>query len=397
MANLLEKLKAASTVEYTNTLQNSEIFKDAFVAPTLVPMLNVALSGELAGGLTAGVTMWAGPSKHFKTLFSMICAKAYLDKYKDAVLLFYDTEFGAGLKYFKNIGIDPKRVLHTPITNIEIMKHDIVTQLKQIGRGDRVCILVDSFGNMASSKEVEDAEEGKQVTDMTRAKAMKSLFRMIGPHLVIKDIPLVCVNHTYKTLEMFSKDVVSGGTGAVYNSNQVFIIGRQQEKEEKTIIGYNFIINVDKSRFVKEKSKIPISVTFENGISTWSGLLDIALESGHVTNPSKGKYSLKGSKKLYTMVETNSKEFWGNVLLDETFQQWIQKQYSLDNSNLLNTELTDDDVAAEFSAAKAPKAKVEEVVEPTDNARSLRRQARLSDAARKQLKTPGRKKEKRRA
>ena len=126
-------------------------------------------------------------------------------------------------------------------------------------------IVVDSVGNLASKKEVEDASEGKSVADMTRAKQMKSLFRMVTPHLTIKDIPMVVVNHTYSEIGLFPKQIVSGGTGLIYSADNIFIIGRQQEKDGNEVTGFNFIINVEKSRFVREKSKIPIEVSFEGG------------------------------------------------------------------------------------------------------------------------------------
>ena len=102
---------------------------------------------------------------------------------------------------------------------------------------------------------------------------------------------MIVVNHTYKEIGMFPKDIVGGGTGSYYSADNIFILGRQQEKEGTEITGYNFIINVEKSRYVKEKSKIPVSVSFDGGISKWSGLLDIALDSGHVIKPSNGWYS----------------------------------------------------------------------------------------------------------
>ena len=151
-------------------------------------------------------------------------------------------------------------------------------------------IIVDSVGNLASKKEVEDALEGKSVADMTRAKQMKSLFRMITPHLTIKDIPAIVVNHTYKEIGLFPKDVVSGGTGIYYSADNIWIIGRQQDKKGTEIKGYHFVINIEKSRYVKEKSKIPISVTWEGGVSKFSGLLDVALAGGHVVKPSNGWY-----------------------------------------------------------------------------------------------------------
>ena len=275
----LDKLKKNSTIKQTEILSKSKFLNNKDVVQTTVPALNVALSGKLDGGLSTGLTVFAGPSKHFKTAFAMLLSKSYLDKYDDGVVLFYDSEFGAPQGYFDSFGIDTDRVVHTPVTDIEQLKHDVMSQLQGIERGDRVIIIVDSVGNLASRKEVEDAIDGKSVADMTRAKQMKSLFRMVTPHLTIKDIPAVVVNHTYKEIGLFPKDVVSGGTGVYYSADNIFIIGRQQEKEGKEVVGYNFIINVEKSRFVREKSRIPIEVTWEGGISKWSGLLDMALES----------------------------------------------------------------------------------------------------------------------
>ena len=322
----LDKLKKNSTIKQTEILSKSKFLNNKDVVQTTVPALNVALSGKLDGGLSTGLTVFAGPSKHFKTAFAMLLSKSYLDKYDDGVVLFYDSEFGAPQGYFDSFGIDTDRVVHTPVTDIEQLKHDVMSQLQGIERGDRVIIIVDSVGNLASRKEVDDALDGKSVADMTRAKQMKSLFRMVTPHLTIKDIPAVVVNHTYKEIGLFPKDVVSGGTGVYYSADNIFIIGRQQEKEGKEVVGYNFIINVEKSRFVREKSRIPIEVTWEGGISKWSGLLDMALESGHVVKPSNGWYAKSGDDdaKKVRIKDTYNKEFWIPILSDKSFIKWIE-------------------------------------------------------------------------
>ncbi len=255
MSDLLNKLRKNSTIKDTDILADSKFFNEKDTISTTVPAINIALSGKINGGFAPGLTIWAGPSKHFKTSFSLLMAKAYMDKYSDAVLMFYDSEFGTPQSYFDSFKIDTSRVLHTPITDIEQLKFDIMSQLEQIGRGEHVMIIIDSVGNLASKKEVDDALKQNSAADMTRAKQLKSLFRMVTPHLTIKDIPMVVVNHTYMTQEMFSKPVVSGGTGIYYSADNIFILGRQQEKDGKDVVGYNFIINVEKSRFVKEKSK----------------------------------------------------------------------------------------------------------------------------------------------
>jgi len=348
--SILDKIKKNSSIKESAILSKSKFFLGKDMIPTAIPIINVALSGRLDGGLTPGLTMWAGPSKHFKTAFSLLMAKSYLDKYKDAALLFYDSEFGTPQSYFDSFGIDANRVLHTPLTDIEQLKFDIMQQLTQLERDDKLIIIIDSIGNLASKKEVEDALEGKSVADMSRAKQVKSLFRMVTPHLSLKDIPMIVVNHTYKEIGLYPKDIVGGGTGSYYSADNIFIIGRQQEKEGTEVIGYNFIINVEKSRYVKEKSKIPVSVSFDGGISKWSGLLDIALESGHVIKPSNGWYSKvdkttgEVEEKKYRIKDTDSKEFWIPILKDKSFQEFIETKYRVAAGNIMQGDIDDEAV-----------------------------------------------------
>jgi RecA/RadA recombinase len=338
---LMERLHKAGSIKSTQ-LTKSSLFTEKDEIPTAVPMVNVALSGRLNGGLTNGLTVLAGPSKHFKTAFGLLMMKAYMDKYPDAICLFYDSEFGTPEHYFSSLKIDTDRVIHIPIKNVEELKFDLVKQLEEIAVEDKVYVMIDSIGNLASKKELDDARDEKSVADMTRAKQLKSLFRMITPYLAMKDVPLVAVNHTYQTQEMFSKAVVSGGTGVYYSADNIWIIGRQQEKKGTEIEGYNFIINVEKSRFVKEKSKIPISVTWEGGIKKWSGLLDVALEGEFVVKPTMGWYSkvdmetgvVEENKVRATVTET--KEFWDGIIDHPKFTKYVEEKYSM-GSGLLQS------------------------------------------------------------
>jgi len=339
--SLLEKLKKSSRTAGADILSESKFFSEKEMTQTSVPMINVALSGSTQGGISSGLTVLAGPSKHFKTSFALLMAGAYMKKHKDAVLMFYDSEFGSPQSYFESFGIDTSRVLHTPVTNIEELKFDLVHQLTEIDRKDKVMVVIDSIGNIASKKEIEDAENMKSVADMTRAKALKGLFRMITPFLTLKDIPLLAVNHTYQTQEMFSKAVVSGGTGVMYSANDVWIIGRRQEKTGTEISGYHFIINIEKSRFVKEKSKIPISVSWDGGIEKWSGLLDLALETGYVVKPKNGWYmamnpatkeELSGNLRA---AQTMTEEFWTKIFNSTDFETAIEKRYKVAHGAML--------------------------------------------------------------
>lgn len=348
--SLVEKLLKNSTIKSSAPIMDSKVFGKKEMAPTPVPMVNVALSGRVDGGLVPGLLMLAGPSKHFKSAFALLMAAAYQKKYDDSVILFYDSEFGTPTSYFESFGIDMDRVVHTPITDVEQLKFDITKQLESVDKGDHVIIVVDSIGNLASKKEVEDALSEKSVADMTRAKQLKSLFRIVTPHLNLKDIPLVCVNHTYKEIGMFPKDIVSGGTGSYYSADAIWIIGRQQEKEGTEIAGYHFIINIEKSRHVREKSKIPLTVTFEGGISKWSGLMDVAVELGYLNKPKVGWYEAVDprtgeiiSEKLMRAKEVNSNgDFWKMMFTKTDFADAIKGRYAMATKALMSTEEQDE-------------------------------------------------------
>ena len=247
---LMEKILKNSPTKYTAKLSESDIFLGAEIVPTDYPILNLAFSGDLDGGLVSGVTLVAGPTATYKSLLSLVCAKAYMDKFPDAVCI--------------------------------VLKFDIVKQLKDINRGEHVFFIIDSIGNTASLKELEDAEKGESKAEMQRAKVVKGLLRMITPSLVHKNLPCIAICHTYETLEIYSKTVISGGTGLMYSCNQAFIMGKQQEMDDKELMGYNFILKVEKSRFVRQKSKFPLQVLFDEGIQKYSGMKELAVEFGYL-------------------------------------------------------------------------------------------------------------------
>ena len=157
---------------------------------------------------------------------------------------------------------------------------------------------------------------------------------MTTPYLTMKDIPLLAINHTYQEMGLFPKAIVSGGTGIYYSADNIWIIGRQQDKKGTEIQGYHFVINVEKSRYVKEKSKIPITVSWDGGVRKYSGLLDCALAGGYVTKPSNGWYASVdqetgevGPKVRYDV--TNDKLFWDPIFTETNFKDFLKKQYSI--------------------------------------------------------------------
>lgn len=340
MSNLAQRMMSAGSVKTSSLLSESTYFNAKDMIPTDLPVLNIAFSGELDGGLVSGLTIFAGESKSFKTLLALYCLRAYFKQYPDSVCLFYDSEFGVTPEYLQSNDIDPARVIHIPIEHVEQLKFDVVKRLEEIKRGDKVFVLVDSLGALASKKEVDDATDEKSVADMSRAKAIRSLLRIITPHLTMKDLPCIIINHVYQTQEIYSKTVIPGGTAVTYSANQIFVITKSQEKDGTEIVGYHFKITVEKSRFVREKSKVSFLVRFDGGIDQYSGLLDLAIEAKLIQrsgawykkiDPTSGEIS--GSMRAADMDSV----FWKNIITTDVFKQYVKSRYKLSSYSQATT------------------------------------------------------------
>jgi hypothetical protein len=173
---------------------------------------------------------------------------------------------------------------------------------------------------------------------------------MITPELYLKNIPLIAINHTYQTQEMFSKTVVSGGQGAIYSSDSIFVIGKNQLKESEEITGSKFIITIEKSRFVKERSKLPITVRWGSGIAKWSGFEDLAEEWGVITKCRVGRSlgyqydSIKDGVIQSKATDIDSDDaFWTRVLEETDLKERIEREYKIGKPKKLELEVLEED------------------------------------------------------
>jgi hypothetical protein len=197
---------------------------------------------------------------HHNTSYALLMAKGYLDKYEDGVVLFYDSEFGSPQGYWKSFGVDTSRVLHTPITNIEELKFDLMTQLEAIDKKDHVMVLIDSVGNLASKKEVEDALKESSAADMTRAKQLKSVFRMVTPLFKLKDIPCVAINHVYS-----EQGCLKGDTKILTNNGLKYIKDIKEGDFVKAKNDFQKVLKTFSHEELFSEEKKYLKITFEDG------------------------------------------------------------------------------------------------------------------------------------
>lgn len=166
----------------------------------------------------------------------------------------------------------------------------------------------------------------------------------VGKHKVY-DLSIEDVEHY-----VLENGVVTHNTGMIYASNTIWQIGKRQIKEGKEVIGYDFMINIDKSRYLKEKAVIPLNVTYSGGINVWGGLMDVAVLGGFVTKPSNGWYvrpHIKDDKKS-RLNDTNCEEFWKPVLEDTEFPEFIERVYKLATTKLIQDEVDETGKPIEF-------------------------------------------------
>jgi len=255
-------------------------------------VLNAVMgNGDIYSGLPIGKRVCvAGPSSTAKSFFVAHVVKSFLDEDKDNNVIFFESEGSSISEMADNLGIDKSRVIILPVTTVEEFRTQVVNVLdgileeqkekKEKVNKSKYLVCLDSIGMLGSQKEYQDAVDDKQTVDMTRAKAVKSVFRLITLKLSLAKTSLIVVAHTYDTMEMFSKKKVSGGTGLDYAADVTLILTKAKQKEGTEHIGANITCNVEKSRYIPEGTKVKVQILFKKGLSKYSSLVEMAYEYG---------------------------------------------------------------------------------------------------------------------
>lgn len=274
-------------------MSNSTWAQDPVLAKLPLHILNIALSGSLRGGLRRGALMVVGETQTFKSAYGAIIMGAYQQANPDAKILFFDSEFGTTLDYFKRFGGNPDNIIHIPIDNIDHMKHEVALRLLlqsqdvKAGKDRKVGIFIDSIGLLGSKKEIQDSlDSDDQKSDMTRAKSLNSFWRTVISLVNKLQVPMYVINHYYLATGGFGDPrVVSGGERGKLAVNDIWFISKSQFKEGTVLRGQYFTITIDKSRKVIKGSKFKINVRFDETMSPYTGLWEIAEELGFIYKP----------------------------------------------------------------------------------------------------------------
>ena len=264
-----------------------ELDKEKKFISTGIHILDGLLSKSiLKGGIpTNKITIIAGPKQTGKSFLSLnIARNAQLKGYN---IVWIDTEFSIEKSDFEMYGIDTKDknkflLLRTNIVEkikmFMISFLDALQKLRDDGMDvSKTIIFLDSIGMLASEKEKNDVLSLRNKQDMTRAKQIKSLVRLITNDLGYLNIPLVATNHTYLTMDMFPQTIMSGGEGLYYAASVILLLSDAKLKtgneDELDLNRSGSIITAKsaKNRLAKPK-KVKFEIDFTKGINPYKGL-----------------------------------------------------------------------------------------------------------------------------
>ena len=242
-------------------------------------LLNACISGSLFGGIPNNRSVcFAGPSGTGKTFVLLNAIKKATEM--GYQIIFYDSETAVDTELIKRFGIDPKKLRYEPCNTVQEFRTSITNLTKIISDQKRkgmevpkILVSLDSLGNLASQKEIDDALSGSEKADMTRAKTIKSLFRILGTQLAECKIPFIFTNHTYSGQSFIPIVTAGGGTGPEYFASIILFLRKAQLKENAVKSGIIMTATPNKNRFAKP-TPVKVIIHFDKGMNEFMGLHD---------------------------------------------------------------------------------------------------------------------------
>jgi RecA/RadA recombinase len=306
--------------------------------------LNAILSGSIYGGIADNkITALAGDSGVGKSMVSLGIVKSFLDKNKDGICMYFESEAAITSDMIKNFGIDTKRIAVVGVATVEEFRNQVIKiadEYLKVEKESRkpMLLVLDSLGMLSTSKEMADTAEGKDTTDMTRARVIKSIFRVLTLKLGKARIPLLLTNHTYNTLSLYATKVQSGGSGLQYAASTVLFLSKRKEKVDDEIIGNVIHFTLNKGRLTKENSKIDTLLRYDTGLNKYYGLLPIAEKYGIFKKVSTRYEMPDGSKAFEKNINEEPEKYYTPEVMKQ-LEIAVAKEFKYGNA--IENEVSD--------------------------------------------------------
>ena len=257
--------------------------------------LNYLISGDFHKGVPLGkVTVFAGESGAGK---SYICSGNIIKNAQEQgiYVVLIDSENALDEAWLHALGVstDESKLLKLSMAMIDDVAKTIATFMsdyKALPNGERpkVLFVIDSLGMLLTPTDINQFEGGDLKGDLGRKpKALTALVRNCVNMFGSYNVGLVCTNHTYASQDMFDPDdKISGGQGFIYASSIVVAMRKLKLKEDEDgnkvtdVMGIRSACKVMKTRYAKPFEGVQVKIPYEQGMSPYSGLVDLAEKKG---------------------------------------------------------------------------------------------------------------------
>lgn len=296
--------------------------------------LNAVMSADIYGGVADNkITGFAGETTTGKTFFTLGICKSFLDQNPDAGVLYYDSEAAVNKKMMSDRGIDVNRVIiGEPLTvqQFKTKADNFLTKYVETPQKERpkLLMVLDSLGQLSTSKEMEDTSEGKDTRDMTRAQLVKAAFRVLTLKCARAKVPMLVTNHVYASMgSMYPTNEIAGGSGLKYAASTIAMLSKRKEKDGNDVIGNIVHVKMWKSRLSRENKVVDVLLTYDKGLDRYYGLLDMAERYGVIKKVSTRYEMPDGSKHFGKSIYQEPAKFFTKEILD-AINEGVKKEYS---------------------------------------------------------------------
>ena len=283
---------------------------------------NALLSGSIYGGMPSNkITAIAGEAATGKTFFALGIVKTFLDKNKDAGVIYFESESALTKELVESRGIDSSRMVIVPVATVQEFRHQSIKVIdKYIEQNEKtrkpLMFVLDSLGMLSTTKEMEDTAEGKETRDMTRSQIVKAAFRVLTLKLGKAKVPMIMTNHTYDVIgSMFPQKEMGGGSGLKYAASNIVYLSKRKEKDGKEVIGNIIHCKNYKSRLTKENALIDVRLTYKDGLDKYYGLLELAIKHNIFKSVSTRIELPDGSKQYAKTINNEPSKFFTKDVL----------------------------------------------------------------------------------
>ena len=286
--------------------------------------LNAVLSGSIYGGVPNNkVTAFAGESSTGKTFFVLGIVKQFLDANPEGGVIYFDTEAAVTKHMMESRGVDTKRVVISEPDTIQKFRHTALQIIEKYSaqpeaKRKPMIMVLDSLGQLSSTKEMEDTAEGKETKDMTKSATLKATFRVLNLKLAKIGVPLLVTNHVYDVVGAYipTKEM-SGGSGLKYTASTIVYLSKRKDKDGTEVVGNIVKVKLQKSRLTKENSQVEVKITYSKGLDRYYGLLDIAEKHGIIKKVST-RYELSNGVKVFGKnINEEPEKYFTQDILDQ--------------------------------------------------------------------------------